>query len=86
MKYKYLLLIPVVSFSCMHSSDKYYHTSIADETGDTVYVTAIGPVYFDSAFIQKDSSKYWFEHYIKLKSKHVPDSINPYYKLLMRKK
>ena len=46
-------------------------------------------IVFDStgfATLKKDSTHYWFEKYLKLKNKHVPYSINPYYKLLMRKR
>lgn len=79
---KYLFLISVVLFSCMHSS--YGQTKLSNLDSMKEYI-----IVFDStgfATLKKDSTHYWFEKYLKLKNKHVPDSINPYYKLLMRKK
>lgn len=51
------------------------------QTKDTAY---LNPKYKIQSVID-DSIHYWFTRYIKLKNKHVPDSLNKYYFKLIKK-
>jgi len=79
---KYLFLISVVLFSCMHSS--YGQTKLSNLDSMKEYV-----IVFDStgfATLKKDSTHYWFTMYLKIKNYGVPDSMNHWYYKLSNKK
>ncbi len=56
---------------------------ISQIAGDTIY--AMMPLVIDS-IPKKDSTKIWFQKYIKFKNRGWKDSNNVYYKKLMSEK
>jgi len=61
----------------VYIKDSYGHTRVA-----ILHKTKDGWYYYET----NENDKYYYQQYLLLRKKHIPDSINPYYKLLMRKK
>jgi hypothetical protein len=92
---KHLIIVLFVLFLVACNDNRYKETLkdtlyvkeplIFDSVTKNDSVLTIGINGATTMFYYADSTKYWFQQYLKLKRKGRVDSLNPYYKKLMHK-